>query len=133
MHNRETFKFEVDGELIEVRSVKYTFAAEEIFQNFIGKEKFKKYRETNKLDLDLDLERIKIFYPQLLVGNCIGKIKWEEQEYDELLRVTSFFLNYKKNAELRHMQNESNIMSLIIGQAKEAMDSIRNFGLKNPY
>lgn len=109
-HKTEVFRFkDVRGKFVEIQSRPYTFRLEEVLTKRFGMEKLLQINETGKLNYTVSLSDVKEDFPKLLdLGQA--KINWADQEYDELQRVYYFFLEYKRNANLRHFTRESEIL-----------------------
>lgn len=110
--NHETKQFifcDSDGKEIKVTSKKYSFKLQGILEKRFGKDALEKYNKTGILDADITLENAIQDMPKLLVGK-IDKIDFAE-EYDEIISVYTFFLRYKKNAFLRQLQSDREMLA----------------------
>ncbi len=103
-HKIEIFRFVKDGNEVEVKSKPYTFAIEEVLVKRFTKEKLHTFNQTGKFDAEIELDAIQEDFPKLL--NEVDGINWQNQDYDELLRVYLFFIAYKRNALLRRFELE---------------------------
>lgn len=110
-HKTEKFTFADNrGKPIVFINKKYCFEIENLFKEMIGEAKWQEYQKNNSIDLELDQKKIEHYFPLLLEEENKSKIKskidWDMQDYDEILRVVSFFLQYRKNASLRQLESQ---------------------------
>lgn len=120
-HKTETFRFkDVRGKDVEIQSKPYTFKLEEVLTKRFGVDKMLQINDTGKLNHTVNLSDVVEDFPKLLI---LGKTKinWADQEYDELQRVYYFFLEYKRNASLRHFTRESEILRSNIAELKNML------------
>lgn len=125
-HKQEKFQFAGnEGKVIELISNPYTFEMEHYLIEMIGKDKFNEYQKSSSVDLELNLDNICTFFPKLL--SCEDKdfkfsdIIWAKQDYDSILSVVSFFLGYKKNANLRLLNRQKETIALTIEMMKKIL------------
>lgn len=79
--------------------------------NRFGEEALEKFNKTGVLDKDIKLSDIEEDFPKLLKGKGIRSIVWKEQIYDTLLEVYVFFIKYKRNALLRNIESEKEMLA----------------------
>ena len=68
--------------------------------------------------MDLFDEHIRWFGRGMILEE--QNIKWY-QDYDEIMRVISFFLRYRKNAQLRQLESQKEMIALTIEMMKKLM------------
>lgn len=108
-HNTQKFTFAGNGRKpVTFVNKKYCFEVENLFKEMIGEDKFNAYQKDNSVDLELSQDSIEKYFPLLLEleDNGNDKIDWDLQDYDEILKVVSFFLQYRKNAALRQLESQ---------------------------
>lgn len=111
-HKTEIFKFkDSKSKVVELKTVDYTFEVYEILVNRFGEEALEKFNKTGVLDKDIKLSDIEEDFPKLLKGKGIRSIVWKEQIYDTLLEVYVFFIKYKRNALLRNIESEKEMLA----------------------
>ena len=118
-HSQEKFYFQNNsGKKTEFLTKPYCFKLEDVFIELVGKEKFSEYQQKSNVDLDLSLEKIEKYFPKLL--DPVDKkfswksVNWSEQEYDNILDVVTFFLDYRKNALLRRLESEKETVASLL-------------------
>lgn len=122
-HKTEKFQFAANGEkVVTLVSKKYCFEIENRFKEMIGEDKFNAFQKDNTIDLEITLEQVEKHFPRLLdFEGEEQKINWEDQDYDEIMRVISFFLRYRKNAQLRQLESQKEMIALTIEMMKKLM------------
>jgi hypothetical protein len=82
-------------------------------------------------EIVININDVKKDFPKLLIddkGNPFDekkhKIDLLKQDYDLILSVYSFFFQYKKNAYLRQLQYNNEILALEIEQAKKLIQAM---------
>jgi hypothetical protein len=122
-HKTEKFQFAANGgKVVTLVSKKYCFEIENRFKEMIGEDKFNAFQKDNTIDLEITLEQVEKHFPRLLdFEGEEQKINWEDQDYDEIMRVISFFLRYRKNAQLRQLESQKEMIALTIEMMKKLM------------
>jgi len=123
-HKTEKFQFASnEGKVVTLISKKYCFEIENRFKEMIGEDKWKAYQVDNTVDLELTLKQVEDNFLRLLdfEDGKKHKINWEDQDYDEIMRVISFFLRYRKNAQLRQLESQKEMIALTIEMMKKLM------------
>lgn len=122
-HKTEKFQFAANGgKVVTLTSKKYCFEIENRFKEMIGEDKFNAFQKDNTIDLEITLEQVEKHFPRLLdFEGEEQKINWEDQDYDEIMRVISFFLRYRKNAQLRQLESQKEMIALTIEMMKKLM------------
>lgn len=124
-HATQTFKFkDPKSKVVELKTVDYTFAVYEILVNRFGEEALEKFNKTGVLDKDIKLSDIEEDFPKLLKGKGIRSIVWKEQIYDTLLEVYVFFIKYKRNALLRNIESEKEMLASNLGTLQTIINSL---------
>ena len=131
-HNTEKFLFADNAQKeVALTTKKWCFDLEKIFIEMIGREKYEQYQKDKTIDLDLQLNKVATYFPLLLDGPTekfnFKKINWGKQDFDTILSVVTFFLQYKKNATLRRLQNETDTVASVI----QAIQKISDLKLEN--
>lgn len=122
-HKTEKFQFAANGgKVVTLVSKKYCFEIENRFKEMIGEDKFNAFQKDNTIDLEITLEQVEKHFARLLdFEGEEQKINWEDQDYDEIMRVISFFLRYRKNAQLRQLESQKEMIALTIEMMKKLM------------
>lgn len=122
-HKTEKFQFAANGgKVVTLVSKKYCFEIENRFKEMIGEDKFNAFQKDNTIDIEITLEQVEKHFPRLLdFEGEEQKINWEDQDYDEIMRVISFFLRYRKNAQLRQLESQKEMIALTIEMMKKLM------------
>jgi len=122
-HKTEKFQFAANGgKLVTLTSKKYCFEIENRFKEMIGEDKFNAFQKDNTIDIEITLDQVEKHFPRLLdFEGEEQKINWEDQDYDEIMRVISFFLRYRKNAQLRQLESQKEMIALTIEMMKKLM------------
>lgn len=113
-----------DGESKELTSNYYNFEIEDILVDRFGADKLKKLHETGKLDFNLTLEDVEEDIPHLLHDYNQHNIDLRKSDFDEILRIYSFFVLYKRNALLRQMQSERETLASNLEQLEVILNSM---------
>jgi hypothetical protein len=98
-----------DGKEVKVKTRAYNFEIEDVIKNRIGEEKFNGYQATGKLDFNFTLKDVETDYPQLLEGD-LSNIDWRKQNFDALQEIYFFFVRYRKNASVRRLELEKEML-----------------------
>lgn len=124
-HKTEKFQFAGNGgKVITFINKKYCFELENLFKEMIGEDKFNAYQKDNSVDLELSQDSIEKYFPLLLEAEDgkQHKIDWDLQDYDEILRVVSFFLQYRKNAALRQLESQKETIASTLEMMKKILN-----------
>lgn len=113
-----------DGESKELTSNYYNFEIEDILVDRFGADKLKKIHETGKLDFNLTLEDVEEDIPHLLHDYNKHNIDLRKSDFDEILRIYSFFVLYKRNALLRQMQSERETLASNMEMMTKVLNSL---------
>jgi len=112
------------GKEVKVKTRQYNFEIEDIIKKRLGDEKFNEYQATGKLDFNLSLKDVKEDFPQLLEGEGLDKIDWKKQNYDTLQEIYFFFVRYKKNAFLRRLELDKEMLASNLSTLEKIMSSL---------
>jgi len=121
MHKKLELSFiNKNNEPVQFHTVTYTFEIDEYLS---------KYKDSDDINISLDEVR-KDF--QILLQDTEGKpfdekyhqIDLSKQDYDLILQVYAFFLQYKKNAYIRQLQYNNEQLNLEIERAKQILEKI---------
>lgn len=124
-HSTTDFTFiKKDGTEVKAITRKYNFKLEKILKEMIGATNFDAYQKSGKLEQDLSLEKVKKYFPYLLEIHY-DDIDFEEQDFDTLLSVCAFFLNFRKNAAIRRMQSDKEILASTLQTMRQTINSIQ--------
>lgn len=118
-HKTEKFLFADNTQKqVAFTTKKWCFELEKMFIEMIGREKYEQYQKDKTIDLDLTLAKVETYFPLLLIPPTEKfnwkKINWAKQDFDTILSVVTFFLQYKKNATLRRLTSEKETVASII-------------------
>lgn len=107
-------------EPIQFRTVTYTFAIDDYLSKYNGVE-----------DINISIDDVREDFKVLLQdneGNPFNEkyhnIDLKKQDYDLILQVYAFFLQYKKNAYIRQLQYNNEQLNLEIERAKQILEKI---------
>jgi hypothetical protein len=124
-HQSADFPFiKKDKQEVKAITRPYNFKLEKIFKEMIGSTNFEAYQKSGKLEQDLSLEKVKKYFPKLLLCT-FDEIDFEEQDFDMLLSVCSFFLNYRKNAAVRRLQSDKEILASTLETMRATIASLQ--------
>lgn len=129
-HKTEKFTFAGNGgKVVTFINKKYCFEVENLFKEMIGEDKFNSYQKDSSVDLELSQDSIEKYFPLLLDEDesksktkSKSKIDWDVQDYDEILRVVTFFLGYRKNAALRQLESQKETIASILEMMKKILN-----------
>lgn len=132
VHTQQKFLFADKAQKqVEFLSKKFCFEVEKIFIEMIGREKYQQYQKDKTVDLEINLDKVKTYFPLLLDAPTEkyiwSKIDWAKQDYDNILSVVTFFLQYKKNATLRQLKSETDTVASVI----QVIQKLSNLKLEN--
>ena len=124
-HQQRTFQFAVNGgKIVELKSRKYNFKLEHVIINRFGKEVIEEFNKTHKLNFNLQLEHAIEDMPKLL-EDIPNDFDWSDPDYDSILEVYFFFIQYKENAFLRHVELNKQILASLNGMVMETLASVQ--------
>lgn len=129
-HKTKMFIFLINREKIEFKTKPYTFKIDEYLHERFDEKELKKFYAGGIGDLgDIRLEDVQKDMPYFLEDNKnqkVSSIKWEEQEdYNHILEVYFFFLNYKRNAYLKQIELDKATLALALTETLQQMNSIQ--------
>ena len=121
-HKTKKFAFlNSEGESVEVTTKQYCFEVEDVLKNRFGE--FDDLLNQTDIELNISLEDVEADFPKLLeLGD--NKIDWSKQEYDTLLEIYGFFLLYKRNAIVRLLTSNKEILASEVEKAKAILHSM---------
>ena len=120
MHKKlEISFFNKNNEAVQFQTVTYTFEIDEYLA---------KYKDE---EINISLDDVKKDF-QVLLKDIDGKpfdekyhqIDLSKQDYDLILQVYAFFLQYKRNAYIRQLQYNNEQLNLEIERAKQILEKI---------
>lgn len=131
-HKQQKFNFADNSQKpVIFTTKKWCFELEKIFTEMIGREVYEAYQKENKLDIDITLAKVKTYFPLLLDAPSEKfnwkRINWEKQDFDTILSVVTFFLQYKKNAMLRRINSDTEMVASVLN----LVEKLSNLDLKN--
>ena len=121
-HKTKKFTFlNSEGESIEVTTKQYCFEVEDVLKNRFGE--YDDLLNQTDIELNISLEDVEADFPKLLeLGD--NKIIWRKQDYDTLLEVYGFFLLYKRNAIVRLLTSNKEMLASEVEKAKAILRSM---------
>jgi|GEM_PF-2164958 len=121
-HKTKRFTFlNSEGESIEVTNKQYCFEVEDVLKNRFGE--YDDLLNQTDIELNISLEDVEADFPKLLeLGD--NKIIWRKQDYDTLLEVYGFFLLYKRNAIVRLLTSNKEMLASEVEKAKAILRSM---------
>lgn len=123
-HKIEIFNFkDVTGNDVKVSSKPYNFKLEKILTNRFGLDILKSFSNDGTFDSEVNLSAVTEDFPKLLKLDDL-QINWEDQDFDEIERVYLFFVQYKRNAKLRALKSQEEILRLNMEGLTEMLNSI---------
>lgn len=124
-HEQRVFQFaDNEGNPVELKSKKYNFKIEEVLINRFGKAVLDDYSKSHNLNFNLTLDHVKEDFPKLL-DDIPNDFDFSEPDYDSILEVYFFFINYKENALLRQVQFKKEMLALLNQALEENLDSVQ--------
>lgn len=122
-HRVKTFVFITgSGGEVKLTSRKYNFQLEEVIKKRFTEELLTQYAEKGELNFNIELDHVREDFPKLLVGDKLEDIDWSEQDYDEIISVYLFFIQYRKNAVLRLLEQEHQTLASALETLKKTID-----------
>ncbi|NWF87914.1 MAG: hypothetical protein HXY50_00465 [Ignavibacteriaceae bacterium] len=129
-HDIQTFKFVKDKKVLVINARPYTFEIEDVLIKRFGLNTIKKFAQTGNLVFDVTLGEVKEDLPKLLDMKGAADIDWKKQNFDEIARVYYFFLEYKRNVNLRALKLEAETLRSQIQELATLMSSAQENILK---
>ncbi|HEX2866104.1 MAG TPA: hypothetical protein VHO03_03630 [Ignavibacteriales bacterium] len=123
-HRTKEFTFyDKDGKEVKLSSRRYSDEVEEILENRFGAEGLQRLASSNNDGINIRFKDAKEDLPKLLTGEGLESVDWG-YDFDAIVDVYLFFIQYKRNATLRQLEQYKGTIASGIETIQTILSSI---------